>query len=375
MDVIHNINEHTLTHIGPSKYGEDGIGVYASTQIKAGTLLFQLPEGFSVDTVEVSGEEIKKYIYSPSALDFLIRIIPHSDESFGKSTRTPTDDELIYSLPANGPNCVGLSSYIGHANEDQSYNVKMSNTLDSSGYLAMETTRVVEKGEELLVQYDKDQDHMLKYHHAFIKSAINALQGPNASANKETIKKNVNEIEDEQKKHLIENFNEFYLKLAVSSIHGVGVVVADHPGAVIQPGENPFNLPKGYSGYETIDLTQQQLDQLITSPAGKDFILKYCNPSKNDKGSMTYPVPTCGANGIDLSYFVNSATGTGRSCNLVLGEGRDARGLTPLVFTAIEGIDWNNKNPFLHLLAAVLEAVGLRFILQEAIAKAKKVIV
>ena len=42
---------------------------------------------------------------------------------------------------------------------------------------------------------------------------------------------------------------------------------------------------------------------------------------------------------------------------------------------AIEGIDWNNKNPFIHLLAAVLEAVGLRFILQEAIAKAKKVII
>jgi len=223
---------------------------------------------------------------------------------------------------------------------------------------------------------------------------MNALQGPNASVNKEAIKKNVNEIEDEQKKHLIENFNEFYLKLAVSRIHGVGVVVADHPGAVIQPGDNPFDLPRDYSGYdETIDLIQQQLDQLITSSAGKDFVLKYCNPSKDDKGSMTYPLPTCGANGIDLSYFVNSAKGTGRSCNLVLGEGRDARGLTPLVFNngvemsvgdelltdytpAIEGIDWNNKNPFIiHLLAAVLEAVGLRFILQKAIAKAKKVII
>ena len=356
--------------------------------------LFQLPEGFSVDTIEISGEEIKKYIYNPAALDFLMRIIPHVDSRMvGKSTRAPTDNELIYSLPANGPNCVGQSSYIGHANEDQSYNVKLSNTLDSSGYLAMETTRVIEKGEELLVQHDKD---LLKHHHAFVKSAMNALQDPNASVNKEAIKKNVNEIEDEdeQKKHLIENFNEFYLKLAVSSIHGVGVVVADHPGAVIQPGSNPFYLPRGYSGYETIDLTRQQLEQLITSPAGKDFVLKYCNPSKNEDGLMLYPAPTCGANGIDLSYFVNSAKGTGRSCNLVLGEGRDARGLTPLVFNdgvdmsmsvgdelltnytpAIEGIDWNNKNPFIRLLAAVLEAVGLRFILQEAIAKAKKVII
>ena len=67
MDVIHNINEHTLTHIAPSKYGEDGIGVYASTQIKARALLFQLPDGFSVSTVEVSGEEIKNYIYNPAA--------------------------------------------------------------------------------------------------------------------------------------------------------------------------------------------------------------------------------------------------------------------------------------------------------------------
>ena len=124
MDVIHNINEHTLTHIAPSKYGEDGIGVYASTQIKAGTLLFQLPEGFSVGTVEVSGVEIKKYIYNPAALDFLKRrIIPHIDDSSMyviTSTRAPTDDELIYSLPANGPNGVGQSSYIGHANEHQS---------------------------------------------------------------------------------------------------------------------------------------------------------------------------------------------------------------------------------------------------------------
>ena len=196
----------------------------------------------------------------------------------------------------------------------------------------METTCVVEKGEELLVQHDKDQDHILKHHHAFIKSAMNALQ----DANKEAIKKNVNEIEDEQKKHLIENFNEFYLKLAVSRIHGVGVVVADH-GAVIQPADNPFNLPKGYSGYDTTDLTQQQLDQLITSSAGRDFVLKYCNPSKDENGSMIYPVPTCGANGIDLSYFVNSAKGTGKSCNLVLGEGRDARGFTPLVFN--NGVD------------------------------------
>ena len=339
MDVIHNINEQTLTHIAPSKYGEDGIGVYASTQIKACTLLFQLPEGFSVGTVEVSGEEIKKYIYNTAALDyFKMRIIPHIDESsmyvvVGKSARAPTDDELIYSLPANGPNGVSLSSNIGHANEDRSYNVKLSDVPDSSGYLAMETTRVVKKGEELLVQHDKDQDHMLKHHHAFVKSAMSALQ----DANKEAIMKNVNAIEDEQKKHLIENFNEFYLKLAVSSIHGVGVVVADHPGAVIQPGDNPFVLPRGYSGYETIDLTQQQLDQLITSSTGKDFVLKYCNPSKDENGSMVYPVPVCGANGIDLSYFVNSAKGTGRSCNLVLGEGRDARGLTPLVFN--DGVD------------------------------------
>jgi len=84
MDVVHNINEHALTHIAPSKskYGEDGIGVFASTQIKAGTLLFQLPEGFSVGTVEVTGEEIKKYIYNLAALDFLkMRVIPHIESS------------------------------------------------------------------------------------------------------------------------------------------------------------------------------------------------------------------------------------------------------------------------------------------------------
>ena len=62
MDVIHNINEHTLTHIAPSKYGEDGIGVFASTQIKAGTLLFQLPYGFSVGTIKISGEEDSRVV-------------------------------------------------------------------------------------------------------------------------------------------------------------------------------------------------------------------------------------------------------------------------------------------------------------------------
>lgn len=237
---IKNINKHTLAHIRPSKHGEDGIGVFASTQIEADVLLFQLPEGFDPGgTVELSGEEIKKYIYNPAALEFLkMRIVPHIADSsmyvVGKSNsnRAPTDDELIYSLPASGPNGVGLSSYIGHANEGRPYNVTLSDVIDSSGYLAMKTTHIVEKGEELLVQHDKDQDHILKYHQNFITCAMNALQRSNSVIRKGAIKKNVDEIEDEQKKDLIENFNEVCLKLAPSNIYGVGTVAA--PGAAIK---------------------------------------------------------------------------------------------------------------------------------------------
>ena len=102
-------------------------------------------------------------------------------------------------------------------------------------------------------------------------------------------------------------------------------------------------------------------------------MLKYCNPSENENGSWTYSIPACGANGIDLSYFVNSAEGTGKSCSLVLGEGLDARGLTPLVFDddigmmsvgdelladyppAIEGIDCNKG------MAEIIKAAFLDF--------------
>ena len=271
-------------------------------------------------TVPLTLEEIKTSVYNKTSLvQIRDRVIPEKvwDED-------NDSDIFLYHLPARGWNGATMPNYVQHAKSpSEYYNVVVSETeLDADGFPAFMLDKDVKGGDELIVKFDQESDELWEASKSKLDELIEddthrsevesnggsaRLYVPNVRSNTKVMKEYVT------KKRLIDNMNkDTMVMVKPSQLEGVGLFLME--GKLFRPGENPMKLPEECQQVSTVDLIEEDIQDL-PNPA-RLLIERFIHPHYNSEGSLCWAVPRGGPNEIDISHYMNTSDGTSVASNV-----------------------------------------------------------
>ena len=129
-----NLKNDIYVRLKPSK--NKGVGVFAIKSIPAGVDPFKVPKTIKHNLVIVREDEIK-------GLDKNVQKIVY--DFYQPSTKG------VYHIPVNGPNANDISFYLNHSVKKANLDIVEGN----EELLSFVTSRRIENGEELLINYNE----------------------------------------------------------------------------------------------------------------------------------------------------------------------------------------------------------------------------
>ena len=131
-DLMKNLQNDVYVRLKPSI--NKGVGVFAIKNIPAGVDPFKVPRTTKHNLVAVNEDEIKR-------LDKNVQKLVYDFYQPYKG---------VYHIPMNGPNANDISFYLNHSVKKANLDVVEGN----EELLSFVTSRIIEKGEELLINYN-----------------------------------------------------------------------------------------------------------------------------------------------------------------------------------------------------------------------------
>ena len=202
------------------------------------------------------------------------------------------------------------SWYLNHADEGARHNLRYTDPSDddvgqSQGFEQTIATKDIPAGEELVLEYDKCTYYRaLKRGVEFINELVSELN---------TAKKSpTSEIEDENKRNIIDHLNGLSVELRRSEIEGVGVFVTESGASLLKDGMNPFESPKGAPALEVEEFTEDEVTKIFGCNYSVMLMIeRMIDPHwDEDEGTWIYALPFCGPAGIDMSFLFNTVDRT-----------------------------------------------------------------
>jgi SET domain-containing protein len=130
--LLSNLENDTYVRLRPSPL--QGVGVFAIKDIPKGVNPFKMPNKPKYNSIKCTATDLKNVdpVVKKMINDFI------------------EPDDTSYYIPENGLNSLDLTFYLNHSNDN---NLGIIDDNDNDEYSSFVTLRIIEKGEELLINY------------------------------------------------------------------------------------------------------------------------------------------------------------------------------------------------------------------------------